>query len=246
MDGPLSLTRRPSPLPTASIPGSRREPAEDRDSGENPVRIGRPPVAGREREANAQTNQPKEHSMKIFTKHIPAAIRPAGRPHNNPHNLRYLHMKNQPILSRLRSSATNRLGWASLIFVMGLFAPFYAIYVLIVGSGTDKPDPLELFLEKWISSQKLDGWYFSDPKNMEDSLRLDAVTATSRRETHFLQFKHPVTHREIALGFTADGVAARYEFVPQEGDPDHPVLRFVSELPAFRNEEELTALLEAA
>jgi hypothetical protein len=182
--------------------------------------------------------------MNIFTKYIPSPLRPTKRPHNNPHNLKHILMKKQPILSRIWSSAINRLGWASLILVMGLCTPFYAFYVLIAGNVTDTPDPLESFLEKWISSKKLGGWYFAEPTNMEDSLRLDAVTVMTRRETHFLQFEHPVTHRDTALGFTADGVAARYEFVPQEGDPEHPVLRFVSELPAFRNEDELSAILE--
>lgn len=182
--------------------------------------------------------------MNIFTKHIPAPLRPTERPHNNPHNLKHILMKKQSIFTRLWSSVTNRLGWAFLILILGLCTPFYAIYVLITGNVTDTPDSLESFLEKWISSKKLDGWYFAEPKNMEDYLRLDAVTVMSRKETHFLQFEHPVTHRDTALGFTADGVAARYEFVPQEGAPDHPVLRFVSELPAFRNEDELSALLE--
>ncbi|TSA30079.1 MAG: hypothetical protein D4R65_13980 [Verrucomicrobiaceae bacterium] len=182
--------------------------------------------------------------MNIFTKYIPAPLRPTKHPHNNPHNFRYIHMKKHPFFSRIWSAAINRLGWASLILVMGLCAPFYAIYVLIAGNVTEKPDSMESFFEKWISSKKLDGWYFAEPKNMKDSLRLDAVTVMSRRETHFLQFEHPVTGHDTALGFTAEGVAARYEFVPQEDDPDHPVLRFVSELAPFRNEEELTALLE--
>jgi hypothetical protein len=182
--------------------------------------------------------------MNIVTKYIPEPLRPTKRPHNNPHNRKYIIMKKQPIFTRIWSSAINRLFWASLALLIGLCAPFYAIYVIIAGNVTDTPDPLESCLEKWISSKKLDGWYFAEPKNMKDSLRLDAVTVMSRKETHFLQFDHPVTRRETALGFTAEGVAARYEFVPQEGDPDHPVLRFVSELPAFRNEDELSALLE--
>lgn len=182
--------------------------------------------------------------MTILLSRLPGFLRPATQPHCNPRNFKYIHMKNRPLLSRICSAATNRIGWALIILLMGLCAPFYAIYVLIVGSGTDKPDPLESFLEKWLSSNQLDGWYFADPKHMEDSLRIDAVTGMSRKESHFLQFEHPVTHRDTALGFTPGGVAARYEFVPQAGDPEHPVLRFVSELPPFRNEEELCALLE--
>jgi hypothetical protein len=182
--------------------------------------------------------------MKILLSRFPGSLWPAKQKHNNQRHLKHILMKNRSFLYRIWSAATNRIGWASFILVMGLWAPFYAIYVLIVGSGTNKPDHLESFLEKWISSKKLDGWYFAEPKNMPDSLRLDAVTAISRKETHFLQFEHPVTHRDTVLGFTSEGVATRYEFVPQEGDPDHPVLRFVSELPSFRNEGELSSLLE--
>ena len=181
--------------------------------------------------------------MNIFTKHIPVALRPTMRPHNNPHNRKYILMNQRPVFTRIWSSVKNRLGWALVVMLMGLCSPFYALYLLITGNVTGTADPLESFLEKWITLKKLDGWYFAEPKGMKDSLRLDAVTAISRKETYFLQFDHPLTHRDTALGFTAEGVAACYEFVPQEGD-SAPVLRFVSELPSFRNEEELSAVLE--
>ena len=184
-------------------------------------------------------------SPRTFFDRIPAPLRPGKNPHKNPCNLKYILMKNRPFPARLLQSAKNRFCWAALLLAIGACLPFWALYILIFGEPEDSPNPIETAFEKWFSDRHLGGWYFDDPKNMEDSLRIDAITAMTRKENCFVSFNHPVTGKGTVIGITANGSAAAYELLKQDHDPGRQVLKFVREYPRFQNEAELIALLDA-
>jgi|GEM_PF-2424388 len=246
--------RAGSLLPTVPIPGSWYESrTRTRFTTRNRFRIGRPLPAGREREGrrNLQTEDSQEQILTIMSpktifNRIPAFLRPNKNPHNDPHNLKYLQMKQRPLISRCWSAATNRLGWAALFLVISLCLPFVALYFLIFGTPEDDLNPIEAALEKWMKDRNLDGWYFADPKHMEDSLRIDAITASTRKENCFVSFLHPITGNDTVIGIAAEeGSAAAYELVNQSEDPDRQVLRFMREFPSFQNEAQLLVFLDS-
>lgn len=185
-------------------------------------------------------------SPKSLFNRIPPFLQPNKNPHKDPHNLKYLQMKQRPFISRCWSAAKNRIGWTALFLTISLCLPFVALYFLIFGTPEDNLNPLEAALEKWMKDRNLDGWYFAEPKHMEDSLRIDAITASTRKENCFVSFFHPISGKNTVIGISPEeGRTAAYELVNQPENPDRQVLRFVREFPSFHNETQLLALLDS-
>lgn len=142
-------------------------------------------------------------------------------------------------------AAGARIGWSAATLAIGLALCLRAGVILVTGKGgreDDSGDSLAEVLERWLADRRLDGVWFDDPADCEEGLSLDPVSASVRRETCFVTFHRPDDGRELAVGLDASGTAAAYEFAHRPGGSR--VLRLSAGLGAFRNEDELFALLD--